>query len=319
MKIMWVLLAFGGISIWVIPNTLSLFGGQHSFYNIDPVDSQIPCIKCHGDIQMELHTGYIHNNFTCSDCHRVQKGVQYASGDDAYERVVYINVTGPTNIQYRVLATSIQNFQRGNLPKSISGEIAIDQWAAAGNDEVQSRDINNQYAGNMTPGESGILYNYAYADEILTYLNGVPKDTDTFTQHQVLDPRKINVNPDRYGIDDLTGAGSRVVTPGTLAHAASTIMCSECHSDYLNSMPDTIHEAFIKYGMEHNTSDNCIACHTSTAVSINWTRPSTTGIETTSNGYNITINNTYKAFNITIETFGNRSGDALAVSNVTVT
>ncbi|VVB85460.1 Cytochrome c7 c [uncultured archaeon] len=320
MKLMWVLLAMGGISLWVIPNTVSQFSGGHTYYNIDANDSQVPCIKCHGDIQIELHTGFIHNNFTCSDCHRVQKGVQYASGDDAYERLIYINVTplSTSNIRYRVLATSIGNFQSGNFPKSISGEITIDQWAMAGNDQAQFRDANNQYAGNMTPGETGVLYNYADVNGITTYSNGAPKDTDLFTQNMALDPRKINVNSDPYGSDDLTGAGSRVVTPGTLAHAASIVPCAECHSNYLNQMPDTIHEAFIKYGMEHNTSENCIACHTSTAVSINWTRPSTIAFETSSDGYNIIINRTYPAFGIRIETFGNRTGDVIAVSNVTV-
>ncbi len=318
MKLVWVLLALGGISIWFIPNTLSILGGQHSYYNIDPIDSQIPCKKCHGDIDMELHTGFIHNNFTCSDCHRVQKGVQYASGDDAYERLVYFNVSGPAYIKYRVLATTIQNYQSGNFPKSISGEITIDMWAAAGNDDVQFRDVNNQYKGNMTPGDTGILYNYANESEVATYIDGVPKDTDQYTQNSALDPRKINVNPYPYGSDGLTGAGSRVITPGTLAHAASTIKCAECHSEYLNNTPDTIHEAFIKYGMEHDTNDNCIACHTSIAVSINWTRPSTLAIETNSNGNNITINRTYQANPVMIETFGNRSGDVIAISNVTM-
>ncbi len=318
MKIMWVFLTLAGISIWLIPNTLSHFSGGHSFYNLDPNGSQVPCNKCHGDIDIEIHTGFIHKNFTCSDCHRVQKGVQYASGDDAYERIVYISVTGPTNIQNRVLATTIQNFQLGNFPKSIAGEITIDQWATAGNDQAQFRNVNNQYAGSMTPGETGILYNYAYANETPAYSNGVPRDTNYSTRYQTLDPRLIIVNPNPDGLDDLTGAGSRVVTPGTLAHAASTIKCADCHSDYLNSVPDNIHEAFINYGMEHNTNENCIACHTSIAVSINWTRPSTIGIETQSNGYNITINKTYPALWERIETFGNRSGDVIAVSNVTV-
>ncbi|VVB55878.1 Cytochrome c7 c [uncultured archaeon] len=318
MKLVWVLLALGGISIWLIPNTLSLLGGQHTFYNIDLNGSQVPCGKCHGDIQMELHTGFIHNNFTCADCHRVQKGVQYASGDDAYERLMYINVTGPSNIQYRFLATTIQNYQRGNFPKSISGEITIDQWAATGKDEVQFRDINGQYAGNMTPGDMGILYNYEKETEISTYINGMTKDTDIVTRNTTLDPRKIKVNKDPSGSDDINGAGSKIVTPGTLAHASSTILCAECHSEYLNNTPDTIHEAFIKYGMEHNTNDNCIACHTSTAVSINWTRPSTIAIETNSNGNNITINNTYATKTIRIETFGNMSADVIAVSDVTV-
>ena len=183
---------------------------------------------------------------------------------------------------------------------------------------LQFRDENGQYTGKMTPGEAGILYNYEKENEISTYINGIPKDTDNVTRIGMLDTRKINVNPDPYGSDDLTGAGSKVITSGTLAHASSTILCAECHSEYLNNTPDIIHEAFIKYGMEHNTNDNCIACHTSTAVSINWTRPSTIAFETSSDGNNITINKTYQTKPVRIDTFGNQSGDVFAVSNVTI-
>jgi hypothetical protein len=317
-KLIWAMLAIIGISLWYIPNTLSIFSGQHSFVNIDKPGSQVACNKCHGDIDLQIHTGHIHNNFTCSDCHRVQKGVQYASGDNAYDRLVYINVTGPTGIQNRILATTIQNYQSGNFPKSINGETTIDQWAAAGNDVVQLRDGDGQYTGNMTTGESGITYNYANMSEVTTYQGSMPKDTDNTTRYSGLDTRRINVNSNPYGIDDLTGAGSQVTTPGHLAHAASTILCEECHSEDLKNMPDTIHEAFIKYGIEHNSNDNCIACHTSIAVSINWTRMSTITFETSSDGNNITINKTYQTKPIRIETFGNQSGDVFAISNITV-
>jgi hypothetical protein len=41
-------------------------------------------------------------------------------------------------------------------------------------------------------------------------------------------------------------------------------------------------------------------------------------IETNSNGNNITINRTYMTKFIRIETFGNKSADVIAVSDVTV-
>jgi hypothetical protein len=285
-------------------NTSSILSGQHSFYDIDPVGSQVPCEKCHGDIDINIHTGFIHNNFTCSDCHRVQKGVEYASGDNAYERLIYVNITGPTEIKNRILATTIQNYQAGNFPKSISGEITIDQWAAGGNDEVQFRDGNGEYRGIMTDGETGILYRYEKENETTTFSNGMPKDTDQSTNNEELDVRKIKLNPDPYGSDNITGAGSRIITPGKSAHAASTILCAECHSEYLNNTSDTIHENFIKNGIEHNTNSNCIACHTSIQVSINWTRPSAIAFETASNGNDIVINKTYTTKPETINTLG---------------
>lgn len=57
-----------GITIWNIPNTTSIFQGQHSFYN-----GSAPCQKCHQDIQNILNdnqTPYIsHNEIGCRGCH----------------------------------------------------------------------------------------------------------------------------------------------------------------------------------------------------------------------------------------------------------
>lgn len=192
MKLIWILLILIGLLLWYIPNTISLFSGQHSYYNIDDNGSQIPCQKCHGDIKVELHTSYTHNNFTCEDCHRIQTGVQYASGD---------------------------------------------------------------------------------------------------------------------------GIGN--TTPGMMAHAASLVNCTECHSG-VNSTSDVIHNAFIRYGVENGINDSCIACHTSTAISINWTRPGAVGIDTVSDGTINTIVRVYVPYRENLETFGNQPGDVLAVSNVTV-
>ena len=313
MKFILIVLALSGVSLLYIPSTISLFSGGHSYYNIDPIGNQIPCQKCHADIQMEIHNGFKHNDLKCEDCHRTKKGVQYASGDDSYERMLYINVTGPAKINYRVLATTIQNYQQGNFPKSISGEISIDQWAIAGNDIIELRNTNDQYSGNMTAGDTGILYNYADVSNIPAYNeDATPKDTDNATKYSGLDTRKIKVNSDPYGVDDLTGAGSREVTPGTLAHASTTILCAECHQDYLNTHPDTVHDSFINYSMENNVNDACIACHTSVAVSIKWTKPSAISINTESDGFYMKITDTNDIFPREVETFGNQSGDLYA-------
>lgn len=193
MKIIWVILALLGMLLWYIPGTISLFSGQHSYYNINANGSQIPCQKCHGDVSVELHTGYIHDNFTCNDCHRIQKGVQYASGDGA----------------------------------------------------------NN-------------------------------------------------------------------TTPGMMAHAASLVKCVECHGEFINNTPDIVHDAFIKYGIENDVNDDCISCHSAVATSITWTKPGAMGIVTVSNGTINAIINITVPYRQRVETFGNQSGDVIAVSNITV-
>ena len=65
-KLLLVLILFGTV-IWNIPNTYSIFQGQHSFY----VNSS-PCQKCHQDIQIILdqnNTVTNHTIFGCQDCH----------------------------------------------------------------------------------------------------------------------------------------------------------------------------------------------------------------------------------------------------------
>jgi len=48
------IIALIGIGVFALPSTMSLFAGQHSFYNIDATGNQVPCKKCHGDVQAEL-------------------------------------------------------------------------------------------------------------------------------------------------------------------------------------------------------------------------------------------------------------------------
>jgi hypothetical protein len=62
------IIAVFGITIWNIPDTASIFQGQHTFYN-----GSAPCIKCHQDIQNILdlnQTPYPqHNAIGCRGCH----------------------------------------------------------------------------------------------------------------------------------------------------------------------------------------------------------------------------------------------------------
>jgi len=81
------IIALVGIGVFALPSTMSLFAGQHSFYNIDAVGNQIPCQKCHGDIKAELqsntnlgtgalNTGTMgpHYSMKCEYCHRAEPG-----------------------------------------------------------------------------------------------------------------------------------------------------------------------------------------------------------------------------------------------------
>jgi len=84
------LVAIVAIGIFALPQTAALFSGQHSWYDLSDDGNQIPCVKCHGDINAEMidsdngvHTGLASPG---CDCHRVnssqvQKPTGVASGD----------------------------------------------------------------------------------------------------------------------------------------------------------------------------------------------------------------------------------------------
>ena len=103
-----VLLAIGviAIGIFALPSTVSLFSGQHAWYNISGGDHILPCKKCHADIYEEyvMDANGVHKTLAggsgseswdlgtdynvdraCYQCHRVVYGnrgnITYASGE----------------------------------------------------------------------------------------------------------------------------------------------------------------------------------------------------------------------------------------------
>ena len=74
-KIALLAIAVVAIGIFALPSTVSLFSGQHSWYDLNDEGSQVPCMKCHGDIDDEMMDPLngVHKTLaspTC-DCHRV--------------------------------------------------------------------------------------------------------------------------------------------------------------------------------------------------------------------------------------------------------
>ncbi|TFH42339.1 MAG: hypothetical protein E4G94_06465, partial [ANME-2 cluster archaeon] len=53
-KSLFIIIALFGIGLFVLPSTVSMFAGQHAWYNPDPNIEGIPCEKCHVLEQSEL-------------------------------------------------------------------------------------------------------------------------------------------------------------------------------------------------------------------------------------------------------------------------
>jgi len=85
-------IVFLAVVALVLPPTVSLFVGQHNWYNIDAAGNQIPCQKCHADVFEELNSSGsdYHKNWgtsgvadedDCRGCHQANTSITYASGD----------------------------------------------------------------------------------------------------------------------------------------------------------------------------------------------------------------------------------------------
>jgi len=89
-KIALIVVLLLAIGVLVLPSTVSLFAGQHYWYDIDPSGNQIPCQKCHADVFEELNNSPYHlgqgtpgvaDEQDCTYCHQANTSITYASGD----------------------------------------------------------------------------------------------------------------------------------------------------------------------------------------------------------------------------------------------
>ncbi|MEA3488639.1 MAG: hypothetical protein U9R10_05255 [Euryarchaeota archaeon] len=88
-KIMLMGIAVVAMGIFALPSTVSLFAGQHSWYDLSESVggtsgvNNVPCEKCHQDIGDEMKSGGngVHRDLTCAMCHRAPfTGYTYARG-----------------------------------------------------------------------------------------------------------------------------------------------------------------------------------------------------------------------------------------------
>ena len=69
-KIIWLGIAICALGIIILPETISLFQGQHTFYDLKSVQG-VPCLKCHADVQSQMTLNTPHSEFKCGDCHKI--------------------------------------------------------------------------------------------------------------------------------------------------------------------------------------------------------------------------------------------------------
>ncbi len=71
------------LGVLVLPSTLSIFAGEHYWYNLSGSENDVPCEKCHADVYEELQLS-AHRDLRCEDCHRANRSITYASVSGTY-------------------------------------------------------------------------------------------------------------------------------------------------------------------------------------------------------------------------------------------
>ena len=94
--------AIVAIGILAMPSTISLFAGQHTWYNISG-EHELPCSKCHAEVFYELENSAFHkwngynwsenpkgkpDNTACYGCHRANASITYADVGDTATDVI---------------------------------------------------------------------------------------------------------------------------------------------------------------------------------------------------------------------------------------
>lgn len=231
------IIALVGIGVFALPSTMSLFAGQHSFYNIDATGNQVPCKKCHGDVQAELGANYVsassrgpHNDMSCEYCHRIEAGA--ASGDDAIWVAFYQNTSANIN---RSMVISLTDYEAGNVPTSIYNQYNISQIATQQAALGYKAFVNaNVSAPDLALNVTLNLLSRDGTEFIDLNPGGVPLDLNPDTKNSGFRASQVyysNWTIDSKGLRQLNfwGLGSRAVNPGVTYHAASLVSCLECH------------------------------------------------------------------------------------------
>lgn len=155
-KIAIALIALVGIGLYALPQTMALFAGQHSFYNIDPTGNQIPCEKCHGDVKAELDsnvnvatgTKAPHASMKCEFCHRLQIG--QASGDGAFAMITYTgnatNTTGAIVKVSRNFVMKTADYEAQLVPNNVTYDPALELSTGR---VMDKKPMSNPVAGRM--------------------------------------------------------------------------------------------------------------------------------------------------------------------------
>ena len=135
-----------------LPNTVTLFAGQHYWYNLSTSNNDVPCQKCHADILEELEQSNFHVDWgtantadqrDCEACHRSNNSITYASED----------------------GTTYTPGKQAHAASVVACMLCHQNSSATATPGVSSASYAGYYAGGFNITDMGRTSPYAYSNE----------------------------------------------------------------------------------------------------------------------------------------------------------
>ncbi len=226
------------IGTFALPNTVSLFSGQHTWYDLSGEWNDVPCEKCHADIAEEMESGIgPHTNETgygrleCGDCHRIFPIVHKNTSFDTY---TYASGDG----------TGAEPGKEAHAASTVACMYC--------------------HSGN----ESGRI-------DLIEYC-GVCHHPDPEKKLLIAHELNINYTPSPIGDEDCYRC--HAATTGHIHQAAYHVPPAggfNLTTDATDTGEMAAHKTFVMNAISNpdmeDANEACIACHTHIAVKINWT------------------------------------------------
>jgi len=245
-----VVIALLGTLISSTSSTLSLFANDHAFYN-----ESAPCIKCHGDIQLQLEdTGRVTTlhrtqdlEYGCLSCHANSNNTLGRNVTDDYH-----SAYSPYCIECHDKTSSIYGTQEAHtiivtgansskLKLGINEACAMCHTTLFDSVTVRNREVfafeNDSIAVNGTPEYNGsytITFDNPQSSGLHNYNSGVQcimcHAPIYLTLSQASEPYNKHSEFGCEGCHRGSGADiDNIAEPQVEYHAAKTKFCSDCH------------------------------------------------------------------------------------------
>jgi hypothetical protein len=245
-----VLLTIGvvAIGIFALPSTMSLFAGQHVWYDLSGGGNDVPCEKCHADIADEYQDAFAHplymphKTYTCSHCHRIS-----GFGENSGNQMTYA---------------------RGDGSGSTPGKEA---HAAITVECMDCHDLNYMFGRPPPPPSDHHMFNPQYQTPPAGQNpGGGPYPGCGWGGPPEKGPRNCHAPPRQQDNIAMIRAGGFGLTDFDNMSAYY----------YWRTWPNdtgsyAAHRQFVLDAIEDDTmagaNEACIACHTHVAVKLNWT------------------------------------------------